>query len=85
MPIRKILTSGVRDAFLVCPSLTLCHVSDNYLALNIAHFLERTAAFVVIGMALVSHFKHSLTLSVLGELVFSVVYRATGDRAGFQQ
>jgi len=38
-------------------------------ALNIEHFLERTAAFVVI---------------VLGEMVLSVVYRATGDRAGFQ-
>lgn len=38
-------------------------------ALNIEHFLERTAAFVVI---------------VLGEMVLVVVYRATGARAGFQ-
>lgn len=36
-------------------------------ALNIEHFLERTAAFVVI---------------VLGEMVLSVVYHATGSQVG---
>ncbi|CAG8716554.1 2115_t:CDS:2, partial [Acaulospora colombiana] len=39
-------------------------------ALNIEHFLERTAAFVVI---------------VLGEMVLSVVYHATTSQVGFQR
>ncbi|PVG04111.1 hypothetical protein CPB86DRAFT_778353 [Serendipita vermifera] len=44
-------------------------VSDHVPALNIEHFLERTAAFVVI---------------VLGEMVLSVVYHATDSQIGFK-
>ena len=39
-------------------------------ALNIEHFLERTAAFVVI---------------VLGEMVLNVVYHAGPDQVGFKK
>jgi len=42
-------------------SITMSLLTTNYSAVNIEHFLERTAAFVVIGMLLFSHFKHSLT------------------------
>ncbi|KAG8841408.1 hypothetical protein FRC20_005053, partial [Serendipita sp. 405] len=45
-------------------------MSTSMPALNIEHFLERTAAFVVI---------------VLGEMVLSIMYHATGSQIGFKR
>lgn len=59
-------TSLVCSAHVFCIDTSLMSILAN----NIEHFIERTAAFVVI---------------VLGEVVLSVVYHATGDQIGFKR
>ncbi|KAG9106737.1 hypothetical protein FRC07_008752, partial [Ceratobasidium sp. 392] len=63
-------SEGVDPTVNVCAYEKSCEKMAPYIpATNIEHFIERTAAFVVI---------------VLGELVLSVVYHATSAQVGFK-
>lgn len=68
------MKKAARNWRLTSPVCSLLHILEKQFMLlsatNIEHFIERTAAFVVI---------------VLGELVLSVVYHASGAQIGFKR